>query len=163
MYISFDEMADNARVWIFQSNTHLEFEKVERASARLMNFLDKWQAHGNDLKASFNIMYNRFIIVALDEASYQATGCSIDSLTHAIQDIEKELDIDLLDRLLLCFRDDENNMINHLNLNDFRQSVKENEIGADTVVFNNLIKHKSEIDTLWEVPLKDSWHKQFLN
>ena len=62
MYFSFESLNDDSRIWIFQSTHYLEFEKVERISARLMNFLNDWQAHGQELNASFTIIHDRFIV-----------------------------------------------------------------------------------------------------
>lgn len=161
MYVSFDEMNKQSRIWIFQSNGYMEFEKVERLSAGMMNFLDKWQAHGHDLKASFTIIYNRFLVVALDEKSYQATGCSIDKLVHWVQSTEKELDVSLMDRSQVSFRD-ENNLIITLNMNTFREMLENGDVDENTTVFNNLIETKQELESAWEVPLGRSWHKQWL-
>mgnify|MGYP003645785523 FL=1 len=161
MYFSFDTLNDDSRIWIFQSTNFLEFEKVERISARLMNFLNDWQAHGKDLMASFTIIHDRFIVVALDEASYQATGCSIDKLTHFIQALENELAISLLDRTQIAFRD-ENQMIEIIHMMDFRAALEAGEINQDTIVFNNLIENKGQLKRQWETVLANSWHKQWL-
>tara|TARA_R110002050_G_scaffold63696_1_gene139065 strand:- start:4954 stop:5448 length:495 start_codon:yes stop_codon:yes gene_type:complete len=161
MYFSFETLNDDARIWIFQSTNFLEFEKVERISARLMNFLNDWQAHGKDLMASFTIIHDRFIVVALDEASYQATGCSIDKLTHFIQALEKELAISLLDRTQIAFRD-ENQLIEIIHMMDFRAALEAGEIDEHTVVFNNLIENKGQLKRQWETVLANSWHKQWL-
>jgi regulator of PEP synthase PpsR (kinase-PPPase family) len=161
MYLAFDELPANARVWVYQSTDFLTFEKVERASARLMNFLEDWQAHGKDLKASFTIRHDRFIIVALDEASYQATGCSIDKLTHLIQKLEHELEISLLDRTQIAYRDD-NKMVATMHMVNFRAAISSGEMDEDTTVFNNLIETKGQLAKEWQVPLLKSWHKQWL-
>jgi hypothetical protein len=161
MYFSFETLNDDARIWIFQSTNYLEFEKVERISARLMNFLNDWQAHGKDLMASFTIIHDRFIVVALDEASYQATGCSIDKLTHFILALENELAISLLDRTQIAFRD-ENQMIEIIHMMDFRAALEAGEIDEDTIVFNNLIENKGQLKRQWETVLANSWHKQWL-
>lgn len=161
MYLSFSEMPDTARVWVFQSTDFLLFEKVERISARLMNFLESWQAHGKDLNGAFTIKYDRFIVVALDEASYRATGCSIDKLTHQVQALESELDISLLDRAQIAYRDD-NGMISTLHMNEFREALESGEFEADTTVFNNMVQTKIEFEEQWEIPLRESWMKQWL-
>lgn len=161
MYLAFETLNDDSRIWIFQSTHFLEFEKVERISARLMNFLNDWQAHGKDLAASFTIIHDRFIVVALDEASYQATGCSIDKLTHFIQGLEKELSISLLDRTQIAFRD-ENQLIEIIHMVDFRAALEAGEIDESTVVFNNLIETKGQLKRQWETDLANSWHKQWL-
>lgn len=161
MYVDFDDMPDNARLWIFQSEAFIPYEKVERISARILNFLEEWQAHGKDLKASFQLQYDRFLIVALDEASYQATGCSIDKLTHKMQELEKELNMSLMDRTQIAYRDD-NNMVNTMHMIDFRAALESQELDQDTIVFNNLIERKGQLDKEWEVPIAQSWHKQWL-
>lgn len=161
MYLDFDALNTNARIWIFQSKAPMPFEEVERLSARLMHFLDSWQAHGNDLQASFTIKHNRFIVVALDEASYQATGCSIDKLTHLIQALEQELNLSLLDRMEIAYKD-ENGLVQSMPLASFRNELEQGELDANTTVFNNLIETKGQLDTHWEVTVKNSWHKQLL-
>jgi hypothetical protein len=161
MYLAFDEMKPSTRIWIFQSTQFLEFEKVERVSARLMNFLDEWKAHGHPLQASFTIVYDRFIVVGLDEASYQATGCSIDKLVQQIQGFEKELNISLLDRTQIAFRD-HNDMIETMHMMDFRAALENGDLDAQTTVFNNLVSTKEEFESKWEVSISESWHKDWL-
>ena len=161
MYLSHSELPDDARIWIFQSTAFLEYEKIERISARLMNFLRDWQAHGEDLKASFDIRYDRFIVVYLDEASYQATGCSIDKLIHQIQALEKELNISLMDRTQIAYRDD-NGMIDTMHMTVFRAALESGDLDENSVVFNNLIETKKDLYQNWEVPVSRSWHKQWL-
>lgn len=160
MYIPFDELSDDARVWIYQSDRHLEFEEVERVTATVMNFLEGWQAHGHDLKASLQMFYERFLIVALDEESYQATGCSIDKLVHLIQDLEKHLSLQLMNRMQIAYREDD--FIMTLPMNEFKKGIAEGEYNENTIVFNNLIERKGDLVKTWEVPVKDSWHKQML-
>ena len=161
MYLDFDNMPDNSRLWIFQSESFIPYENMERISARILNFLDEWQAHGKDLKASFQIKYDRFIIIALDEASYQATGCSIDKLTNLMAKLEKELNLSLMDRTQIAYRD-ENEMVQTLHMIDFRAALESQELDEETVVFNNLIEKKSQLRKEWEVPIARSWHKQWL-
>lgn len=161
MYGAFDEMNKDARIWIYQSTEFLEFEKVERISARLMNFLDDWRAHGNALNASFTIIHDRFIVVSLDEASYQATGCSIDKLVQQIQGLEKELNISVLDRTQIAYRD-HNDMIDTAHMMDFRAALENGDLNENTIVFNNLISTKGELGYKWETAIKNSWHKDWL-
>ncbi|QNR23863.1 ABC transporter ATPase [Croceimicrobium hydrocarbonivorans] len=161
MYSAFDEMNEDARIWIYQSTEFLEFEKVERITARLMNFLDDWKAHGHPLNASFTIIYDRFIVVSLDEASYQATGCSIDKLVQHMQNLERELNISLLDRTQIAFRD-HNSMIETMHMMDFRAALENGDLDQNTVVFNNLVATKGEMEKKWETIISNSWHKDWL-
>lgn len=162
MYNDFDSLNADSRIWIYQATDFMPFEIVERASARLINFLNDWKAHGKELQASFKIMYNRFIVVALSEASYQATGCSIDKLVRQIQELEQELNISLMDRTQIAYRDRDNQMIDTMHMVNFRAALESGDLDKDTTVFNNLIETKGDLKNHWEVPLSKSWHKQWL-
>jgi hypothetical protein len=160
MYVNFDQLPDSARVWIFQSAQELTPEQENAVRGILQQFLTNWQAHGHDLIASFAIEHKRFLIITLDENSYQATGCSIDKLTHLILAIEKELSISLMDRMQISYVGDQG-VVESLPMNRFKEELK-NQLTADTLVFNNLIETKGQLKQEWQVPVKDSWHKRFL-
>ena len=159
MFIEFDQLADSSRVWIFQSTQKLSEGLKNDVSKRLKEFISNWQAHGNNLQASFKIVYDLFIIVALDEASYQATGCSIDKLTHLIQDIERNFSISLLDRMQISYK--QANDIEVTPMMKFRSGIGK-DFDENTTVFNNLIETKGQLKNEWEVAVKNSWHKQML-
>lgn len=159
MYINFENLADSARIWVFQSKTQLDESHEEAINTILKNFISNWQAHGNDLLASHIIHHHRFVIVALDEASYQATGCSIDKLTHLIVKMENELGLSLLDRMQIAY--EENGEVFTLSMPKFKALVG-SQFNESTMVFNNLVETKAELFSSWNVELKDSWHKKML-
>jgi hypothetical protein len=161
MQITFNKMPGSARVWIFQSNQTLTEQQEDTIKQQVGNFLNAWQAHGQDLVAAFTIKYQRFLVISLNEASYQATGCSIDKLTHLVQALEKELNLEFLNRMQIAYRDNENN-ISTLPLSTFKSALANGSFSKDTTVFNNLVETKSKLETEWEVPLYQSWHKQWL-
>jgi len=39
--------------------------------------------------------------------------------------------------------------------------AKDKAVTRKTIVFNNLVLNKKELETLWEVPASDSWHERF--
>ena len=103
MIVGFDNIANDARIWIFQANrifSQLELEFLEKS---ISLFLNSWTAHGSQLSASFKIEYNTFIIIALDEKNSSATGCSIDKLVNYMKQIENEFSVRLLDRLDISY------------------------------------------------------------
>jgi len=159
MYIPIEELPDTSKVWIYQSNRKLASEEQEMITTKLADFISNWEAHGNPLQASFVIMYNRFIIIAVDQSQQAATGCSIDASVKLIQDIESELKIDLLDKMNVTFRVGEH--IAHKTLIDFKKMAKEKAVTANTIVFNNLVNTIGEWHENWEVPASESWHNRF--
>ena len=134
---------------------------MEEIQSRLDQFVTQWTAHGADLQAGYLIKYKRFIILALDQQINAATGCSIDASVHFIQQLEKEFNVDLLDKMNVSYKQGE--FIAYKSLTDFRKMAKQKAVSPKTIVFNNLVNNKAEFLSDWEVPASESWHKRFLN
>ncbi len=160
MLTEFKNLPDESRIWIYQSNRKLSDTEVEVISSKTNDFLEQWTAHGKDLEAGFEIKYNRFIVIGLNQENASASGCSIDSSVYFIQSLEKEFDVDLMDKMNVTFYNGD--FIAHKSLADFKKMAKERSISKKTVVFNNLINTKAEYKENWEVPAEDSWHERFL-
>lgn len=148
----------HSRVWIFQSDRALTPDEIKWLAPRLASYIEGWKAHGASLAAAAEIRYNRFIIIMVDEAAAQASGCSIDNLHHFMQEVEKHLGINLFDRFNIAYK--ENGQVLSASRTAFEQLLQEGKVTEETTVFNNLVQNKAELDTGWEVPLKNSWHKQ---
>lgn len=160
MYTQYTNLPNNSRVWIYQANRPFSIEEVEFISAKAINFIDQWTRHGDDLKGSFTIKYNQFLVLAVDESFNNVSGCSIDSSVRFIKELEQELAIDLMDKMNVTFKDGEN--INLVKLSDFQDFAKEGKITSETIVFNNMVNTKFDFETKWEVTAKESWHSRFL-
>jgi hypothetical protein len=159
MYVPFDTLPAHSRIWIYQSNRKFsENEELEITEAT-KTFLEGWSAHGQSLEASFQIVYNRFIIIAVNQDVQAATGCSIDASVQFIQSLEQKYAIDLLDKMNVTFKLGEH--IAHKSLIDFKKMAKEKAVSANTIVFNNLVNTIGEWEEFWEVPASESWHNRF--
>lgn len=161
MLVPFENLPGSSRVWIYQANRSFTEEEVQEISNKLDNFIEKWTAHGADLKASYEIKYNRFITIALDQQLNAASGCSIDASVNFVQQLEKEYGVDLLDKMNVSYKQGE--FIAYKSLSDFRKMAKEKAVSPKTIVFNNLVNNKTEYLSEWEVPASESWHKRFMN
>lgn len=159
MYVPFENLPEESRIWIYQSNRKFSDEEVSEIETDLQSFLNEWYAHGTSLEASYQIRYNRFIIIAVNQEVQAATGCSIDSSVAFIQGLEKKYDVDLLDKMNVTFKLGEH--IAHKPLIDFKKMVKDKAVTGKTIVFNNLINNIQEYNESWEVPAIDSWHSRF--
>ncbi len=149
---------ENSRVWIYQSDKELTAEQTEKLQQQLNNFTQSWTAHNHQLKAAAIVKYNRFIILLVDESQAGATGCSIDKSVHLMKLIEQEYHVNLFDRFNLAYRVDSG--ITSVPRAQFEELVKAGVIDESTIVFNNMVQTLAELQTKWEVPLKDSWHMQ---
>ena len=160
MFTAYKNLPNNSRVWIYQSDREFNNKEVELIKEESEDFINQWTRHGDDLKGSFTIKYNHFLVLAVDESYNNISGCSIDSSVRFIQQLQNKLQLDLINKMNISFKD--NNNINILKLSDFQRFIKEEKITPETIVFNNMITTKQELETHWEVPLLNSWHKRFL-
>jgi hypothetical protein len=159
MYVPFDNLPEESRIWIYPSNRKFSDEEVSEIEKLLEEFLNNWSAHGSALEASFTIKYNRFIIIAINQEVHHATGCSIDSSVAFIQSLEQKYDVDLLDKMNVSFKQGE--FITYKPLLDFKKLAKDRSVSENTIVFNNLVNTIAEMKESWEVPASDSWHSRF--
>ncbi|MBK5191596.1 MAG: ABC transporter ATPase [Flavobacteriaceae bacterium] len=160
MLIPFENLPDSSKVWIYQANRSFSDQELQEITTQSEDFITQWTVHGSDLKASFEIRYKRFIIFGLDQELNMASGCSIDASVHFIQQLEKQYNVELLDKMNVSYKQGE--FIAYKNLIDFRKMAKEKAVSPNTIVFNNLVNTKAEYLSDWEVPASESWHNRFL-
>lgn len=160
MFTEYKNLPKNSRVWIYQSNREFTEKEVDYIATKAEEFIHNWTRHGDDLKGSFTIKYNQFLVLAVDEGFNNVSGCSIDSSVRFIQQLENELQLDLLDKMNIAFKDKDN--INLVKLSDFQKFAKHKKITTETIVFNNMVNTKEDFENNWEVQAKQSWHKRFL-
>lgn len=160
MIVDYDSLPDSSRVWVYQSDRAFSEQEVEFITSQAKEFIDAWTRHGDDLKGGFSIKYKQFIVLAVDESFANASGCSIDASVRFVKKIEEAINVDLMNKLNVSFKDGEN--INIVSLSDFQNYAKEGKITPETIVFNNMIQTKEAVENKWEVPAKESWHARFV-
>lgn len=160
MLVEFNSLSETSRVWIYQASRSFNAEELEEVKAGLDLFIKEWTAHGSELQAGYEIRYNRFIVIALDQTNAKASGCSIDASVRFIQALEKKYDIDLLDKMNVSYKQGE--FVAYKTLIDFKKMAKNKSVSKNTIVFNNLVTNKMEYENHWEVPAEESWHGRFM-
>jgi hypothetical protein len=154
-------LPDHSRVWIYTANRELFADEVTKMTEQGSSFVTTWKVHGTPLQAGFDVVYNRFVIVSVNENVAGASGCSIDSSVGLMKQFEKEFDVVLLDKMNLGYHGP-NNSVEVLSMMEFQNKMDNGGIHSETIVFNNLVETLGEVRTVWEIPLKNSWHKQLL-
>ncbi|MDN3493149.1 ABC transporter ATPase [Winogradskyella bathintestinalis] len=160
MLVDFNTLPEESRVWIYQANRSFSDDEIAQLKTQLDTFIEAWTAHGKDLQAGYKIVYRRFIVIALDQKLNVATGCSIDSSVNFIQQIEKQYNVDLMDKMNVSYKQGE--FIAYKSLVDFKKMAKQKAVSKNTIVFNNLVTNIAEFNENWEVPASESWHNRFL-
>lgn len=161
MLVNFDTLPETSRVWIYQANRSFTEDEIEEIKSKIDVFIDNWTAHGSDLQSGYEFKYKRFIVIGLNQNLNIATGCSIDASVHFIQQLEKDYNVDLMDKMNVSYKQGE--YIAYKPLSEFRKMAKQRAVSKKTIVFNNLVANKAEYLENWEVPASESWHSRFLN
>lgn len=161
MYVPYNILPDNSRVWIYQSNREFTESEKSLIADKTIGFIEQWTRHGENVKGSFEILYNRFLIIAVDQDFVEVSGCSIDASVKLVQQIQAEFNVDMLNKLSIAFKKEDK--IEIASLAQFTALAKSKEIDVNTVVFNNMIDTKKGVETQWEVSAKQSWHTRFFN
>ncbi|MFK5972251.1 MAG: ABC transporter ATPase [Flavobacteriaceae bacterium] len=160
MLVDFDTLPNDSRIWVYQGSRSFTKEELVEVQDGLNDFIKDWTAHGSDLRAAYEIRYNRFIILALDQSQTGASGCSIDASVHFIQHLEKKYHLELLDKMNVSYK--QGDFIAYKSLIDFKKMAKQKAVSKRTIVFNNLVANKQEYKEHWEVPASESWHSRFM-
>ncbi len=155
-----NEFSPNSKVWIYQSDRILTAQEQSSINEAAGAFIADWTAHGKLLKSELKIYYNLFLVLFVDETQADASGCGIDKSVRFIQGIEQTLSINLMNRLLVAYKVQEE--IKICSIRAFEQKVASGEVTEDTIVFNNLVSSKAAFDKEWEIALKNSWHAKML-
>ena len=161
MLVDIKELNKSSKVWIYTCNRTFEEKEIAQINSILAQFVDSWQRHGENLKASFEIRYDQFIVLAVDESYNDISGCSIDASVNVIQQIENEFSVDLTNKLNLAFKtNDDINIVSYL---DFQKYVQLGKIKPTTVVYNNMVASIDEYNEKWEGPASNSWHNRMFS
>lgn len=153
---------ENSRVWIYQADKVLTDYEVSKIENELKPFVASWAHHGDDLKSSFGILYNLFIIYIVDETNAEVGGCGIDSSVHLVQKLGKDLNVDFFNRLAISFFNEDK--VECISKDCFSELVNtDKNWNKDTLVFNNQVKSLETLKKDWIIPFKASWHNDFFS
>lgn len=161
MYISFDELSPQARVWIYQADRKLNEAELSLIEEAAPGFLEKWATHGKPLKSSYRIFHKQFLVIAVEETVQAASGCSIDSSVGFVRALENELEVSFTDRSKVAFVLDGEVYLEALP--GLKTSIEAGKITADTQTFNNLVSNKQELEENWLLPARETWLKRYFS
>jgi len=143
----FPEFNGNSRVWTYLCNRKLTVLEVNEIQEELDGFTQSWKAHQKQLNATATILFNQYIIFAVDESAAEITGCSIDSSVHFMKTLQVKIQADFFDRLNVLVKEGSN--IKLISYHDI-----ENYKGAS--VFNPSIDRLHDLREKWLVEIKNA-------
>lgn len=151
----FDTMPSNTKAWVYASNRKFTAKEQTEIIAGANAFTSNWVSHGKNLKASFGILHDIFLILMVDENVNPVGGCGTDDSIHFIQEIEKVFDVKLFNRLQVELLNNSGIIIT----SKVQASTLYNEgvISDDTIFFNKNISSKKDFDSNFKIPYSKSW------
>ena len=144
-----------SRVWVYQCNRLFSLDEALEIEEMLKEFTAGWLSHGSPVKGEAHLFFGQFIVLVADETATSVGGCSTDSSVRMVKDIEQRFAVNMFDRTALAFV--VKDKIQLLPLSQLQYALDNDFIGPDTIYFNNLVQTKSELETKWMIPLKESW------
>jgi hypothetical protein len=160
MFVPFESLPDTSRIWIYQSSRKFILQELSAISDALMAFSNQWNAHGVPLRSSFEVPFDQFIILAVDESTNTASGCSIDDSVRIIKMLGENLGVELFDRTKIAFKLESG--IITVPLVELKGKYLEGLWTNQTLVVNNLISSKGELRGRWLIPAEQTWIKRYL-
>ncbi|GAB3301437.1 hypothetical protein [Hymenobacter tenuis] len=155
MYVPFSQLPDSARLWIYQAERPLTEAEVTALQPALRQFAADWTSHGRTLAASAEIRHQQFLVIGLDEAVADASGCSIDASVRFVREVEQHLGVHLLEKAKLAFlMNDEVKLLDRLEL---RAAVAAGTLLPETPYFDNTIGTVGQLRTAWPAPASSTW------
>lgn len=159
MLVSYESLSDQSKVWVYPSSRKFYKDELDVVEEKIRNFITDWKADDEDFKASFRFLYDRFVVIIVDENS-KLSNQDLDQVVGFILELQQEYEIALLDRMNVCFKQGE--FVQYKEVKEFKKLLKNKSVSNKTIVFDNLIQSKEELENFWEVPILESWYSRFL-
>lgn len=156
----YQALPDTTRVWVYQSNRPFTEEEGMEIKTLAAQFAQRWVSHSQQLRAYATLLFDRFLILMVDESNAGASGCSIDSSVSFVKALQAKFEVDFFDRMRFSFQDGDK--VKTLSRADFSQLYQAGMINEETLVFDTLVKNKAELEQKFLKPLKTSWHARMV-
>lgn len=155
-----ETMPAHARVWVYKCAQALTTEQRKAIMDRGRAFTASWAAHGAVLDACVDVLRDHFVVVGVDEQQAMASGCSIDKSVRFVQELEKDMAINLTDRMVVLYEKDGG--VHACRVPEVEGLLKRGVLTADTIVFDDLVNTKSDMDARFRSPLGETWMARWL-
>jgi len=159
MQVAYQTLSETAKVWIYPSSRKFYKTELDALHKKITTFLDGWNSEEASFKVSYQLLYDRFIVLFADTTN-AITIADIDASVQFILQLEQEYNVALLDKMNVCFKQGE--YVQYKDLKEFKKLLKNKAVTGKSIVFDNLIQTKEEFENYWEVPITESWYGRFI-
>ena len=160
MFVDYSVLPEDAKVWVYPSSRKFYPTEIEEIEQKIKIFVKNWKADDENFKASYQFLHNRFIIFVADVSETTITNLDIDASVSFILELQETYKVELLDKMNACFKQGE--FVQYKELKDFKKLVKNKAVTGKTIIFDNLINNKEDLENFWEISIENSWYNRFL-
>lgn len=151
---------DDARLWIYNADRGLAGDDLQRARTYLATFAQQWVSHNTALRAYSTILYDRMLVLGVDQGVAGASGCSIDASVRAVARLGEELGVDFFNRFIFLVIVDGAPVA--YTREEFESAFRRGDINEQTLVVDPLVTNVSEARAALVKRLSDSWHARMV-
>lgn len=158
--VPFYTLPDSARIWVFASDRELSGASADMLLAAVDQFLAGWRAHGVPLHCGRQWRDNRFLAVGVDVNEENASGCSIDGLFRALQQLQGEIGAQLVGGGRVFYRS-RGGAVETTSREDFSARAKRGDVTPATPVFDTSLTDAGAWRTRFEQPAGLGWTSSY--
>ena len=158
--MNFLQMPLHARTLVYMADRAFNVQEQEELKPFFEEFVIQWTAHNKQLKASMDLLYDRFVVVMVDESFNGLSGCGIDKSVNFLKAIEGDFNVSFFNRLLVAYKKED--QVKTVNQHFISGLIGSGDLNEDTMVFNNLVQTREQFDREWLAPLKNTWLAKYL-
>jgi hypothetical protein len=160
MFVDYKSISNDAKVWVYPSSRKFYPAEIPEIEQKLKEFVENWKLEDEKFKVSYQFLYDRFIILVADDSETVLTNADIDASVAFILQLQETYKVALLDKMNACFKQGE--YVQYKELKDFKKLLKNKAVTAKTIIFDNLINNKEDLENYWELAIEDSWYNRYL-
>ena len=158
---SFSELPDDSRLWVFAASDRIVGERVSELLDAVDEYLASWKAHGEPLTSARDWRDDRFLVIAVDQSTAGASGCSIDALFRILQQLQGRLGTSLVGGGRVFYRNRAGN-VEAATRTAFSDRAATGEVDADTIVFDTTVTSAANYRSGFERRAGETWHRDLL-
>ncbi len=159
MLVAYETLPEASKIWIYPSSRKFYPQEMEALHEKLTEFVTNWKTEDPGFSASYQLLHNRFIVFVAAEGAV-LSNADIDTQVSFVLALQSTYDVVLIDKMNVCFK--QGMHVQYKDLKEFKKLLKNRAVTAKTIVFDNLIHTKEELENFWELPIEDTWYNRFL-
>lgn len=160
MFVPYESLSDDAKVWVYPASRKFYANEVDAVTKAVESFVKNWKHEDEKFKASYQFLYQRFIVLIADDAESQLSREDLDAAVGFVLELQNQYEIELLDKMNVCFKQGE--YVQYKELKEFKKLLKNRAVTGKSIIFDNLVSTNYDFKNFWELPIEDSWYNRFL-